>query len=62
MTGERVEFGQWTQDGLESKAIGLCESFRVGGRIQLATVRGEGGGAVTGSDERRLVRKYARTR
>lgn len=57
MSGECIQFGAVDQDGLEAELFGLA--VRVSGwrRIQPATVRGDGGGAVTGSVERRLVRK-----
>ncbi|MGC0335077.1 hypothetical protein RKD20_000111 [Streptomyces sp. SLBN-8D4] len=49
------QFGAVGQDGLHPGLFALGEGLGCR-RIQPATVRGEGGGAVTGSAERRLVR------
>ncbi len=56
MSGEGFQSGQWARTALSRSC---SPSERESGRrsIQPATVRGEGGGAVTGSAERRLVRK-----
>jgi hypothetical protein len=54
VSGEGFQFGAVGQDGLHPELFALGEGLGCR-RIQPATVRGEGGGAVTGSAERRLV-------
>ncbi|BBJ37707.1 hypothetical protein SSPO_004250 [Streptomyces antimycoticus] len=61
MSGECVQLGTVGQDGLEAELFHLGEESGCRS-IQPATVRGDGGDAGSGSAERRLVRKYARTR
>jgi hypothetical protein len=56
VSGEGFQFGAWARTAF-IRSCSPAERDSGCRRIQPATVRGEGGGAVTGSAKRRLARK-----